>query len=118
MAPIKKPLPNPKDELNPLDDVMLERADLATRWRCSEKSVLRAEQRLGLRPCRFLRGVRYRLSDVLRVEEQGFTRIPKKWVGLRPYQKEQLARAEREEASQQSSIPIPRRAPVKQEAGR
>ena len=102
MAPVKKRFTSLSGErLSPREDELLTRFDLAQRWKCSEKSVLRAEVRVGLQPIRFLRGIRYRLSDVLQIEEAGSTRMPKKWVGLRPDQKEQLLRAEREEVARQ-----------------
>ena len=64
--------PLSKDDLDPRNDEMLVRSEVAKRWDCSEKSVIRAETRLGLRPCRFMREVRYKFSDILRIEREGF----------------------------------------------
>jgi hypothetical protein len=102
--------PLPKEELAPRDDELLLRFDVAQRWKCSEKSVERAESRLGLRPIRVLRGIRYRLSNVLQIEEAGFTRMPRKWTGLRPSQKAELEQ-EREEFAQQSAMRVLAKAP-------
>jgi hypothetical protein len=55
----------------------LSRAEVSWRWGCSEKAVLRAEKRLGLEPYRLLRAIKYRLSDLLRVEAQAHERLPK-----------------------------------------
>jgi hypothetical protein len=84
-------------ELDPGDDELLTRYVVAQRWKCSEKSVERAEERLGLEPLRFLRGIRYRLSNILEVEKAGSARMPKKWTGLRPHEKAELLQREREE---------------------
>jgi hypothetical protein len=87
-------------ELKPEEERFLTRVQLCQRWGgCSEKAVLRAENRLGLRPCRILRGIRYPLSDILRIETQGFGKMPKKFTGLRPDQKAELLRREREEVA-------------------
>ena len=106
--PDKKP-PLSKPELAACDDKLLLRFDVAQRWKCSEKSVERTEVRLGLQPIRFLRAVRYRLSDILRVEREGAARMPKKWVGLRPHEKAELLRREREEVAQPQSTVAGRR---------
>jgi hypothetical protein len=82
------------------DECFFSREQLAKRWRCSEKSVLRAEKRLGLRPYRLLRGIRYKLTDIMRVEAEALKKMPKKFTGLRPDQKAELRRREREEISQ------------------
>jgi hypothetical protein len=104
--------PLSKDDLDPRNDEMLVRSEVAKRWDCSEKSVIRAETRLGLRPCRFMREVRYRFSDVLRIEREGFARMPRKWTALRPDQKDALLRREREELpAQPSAVSSTRRAP-------
>jgi hypothetical protein len=97
----KKPriTPVPTEDLAPRDEELLLRYDVAQRWRCSEKSVERAETRLGLQPVRVLRAVRYRLSDVLRVEREGFTRPRRKFTGLRPHERAELLRREQEEAN-------------------
>jgi len=110
--PDKQPrfTPLSKDELAARDDELLLRFDVAQRWKCSEKSVERAETRLGLQPIRVLRAVRYRLSDVLRIEREGVARLPKKWTGVRPSEKAQLQRArEEEELAQQTALPVKRR---------
>jgi len=77
---------------------LLTRPQLCERWGgCSEKALLRSEKRLGLEPIRILRGVRYALSDILRIEREGRVKLPKKFTGLRPDQKAELLRREREE---------------------
>jgi hypothetical protein len=91
--------PLSKDDLDPRNDEMLVRSEVAKRWDCSEKSVTRAETRLGLRPCRFMREVRYKFSDILRIEREGFARMPRKWTGLRPHEKAELLRREQEEVA-------------------
>ena len=88
------------DELPAAQEEFFSRARLAQRWRCSEKAIVRAEQRLNLPAYRLLRGVTYRLSDILSVENQGLARAPKTFVGLRPHQKAELLRREREELSE------------------
>jgi hypothetical protein len=81
-----------------IDERLLTRPQLCERWSgCSEKSLVRAEKRLGLEPIRILRGVRYRLSDILRIERDGEAKLPKRFTGLRPDQKAELLRREREE---------------------
>jgi hypothetical protein len=91
-------------QLEPRHEKFLSRTELATRWGCSEKAVLRAEPRLGLEPHRLLRAIKYRLSNILRIEAESRARLPKKFVGLRPDQKAELLRREREELSKQASI--------------
>ena len=55
--------------LKPEEEKFLTRAQVCARWSgCSEKAVLRAEKRLGLKPYRILRGIRYALSDIMRIE--------------------------------------------------
>jgi hypothetical protein len=86
--------------LKPEEEIFFTRAQLCQRWSgCSEKALLRAEKRLGLQPYRILRGVRYALSDILRIEAEGLAKMPKKFTGLRPDQKAELFRREREELS-------------------
>jgi hypothetical protein len=87
-----KPLEGDED----FRDRFLSRGELSWRWGCSEKAVLRAEKRLGLEPYRLLRAVKYKLSDVLRVESEARIKLPKKFTGLRPDQKAELLRRERE----------------------
>jgi hypothetical protein len=80
--------------------MFLTRAQLCQRWGgCSEKALLRAEKRLGLRPYRILRGVRYALSDIMRIEAEGLAKAPKRFTGLRPHEKTELLRREREDLS-------------------
>jgi hypothetical protein len=86
-------------ELAPRDDELFDRSDLAKRWKCSEKAVQRIEKRHGLPGCRIMRAVKYRLSDILRVEAEGLDKLPKRWTGLRPDQKIELLHREREELS-------------------
>ncbi len=84
--------------LQPEEEKFITRAHLCARWDgCSEKALIRAEKRFGLKPYRILRGIRYALSDVLRIEAEGSSKAPKKFTGLRPAQKAELLRREREE---------------------
>ena len=77
---------------------LLTRPQLCERWGgCSEKALVRAEPRLGLEPIRILRGVRYALSNILDIERNGRAKLPKRFTGLRPDQKAELLRREREE---------------------
>jgi hypothetical protein len=85
-------------EITPVTERFLTRPQLCERWGgCSEKALLRAEKRLGLHPYRILRGIRYALSDIIRIERDGTAKMPKKFTGLRPDQKAELLRREREE---------------------
>ena len=85
-------------ELAPIEERFLTRPQLCERWDgCSEKALLRAEKRLGLSPYRILRGVRYALTDILRVERDGRAKMPKRFTGLRPEEKAALLEREREE---------------------
>jgi ribosome-binding protein aMBF1 (putative translation factor) len=53
------------------DNILMSRSELARRWRMSVESIKRRERSRMLRPIRLDgRVVRYRLSDVMRVEEQ------------------------------------------------
>ena len=77
---------------------LLTRPQLCERWGgCSEKALVRAEPRLGLEPIRILRGVRYALSNILDIERNGRAKLSKRFTGLRPDQKAELLRREREE---------------------
>jgi hypothetical protein len=91
------------------DERFLPRSLLARRWNCSEKAVLRAEKRLGLHPFRLLREIRYRLTDVVRVETESLTKMPKKFTGTRPVRKDQkaelLPRARRRSSSHAETAP-------------
>jgi hypothetical protein len=91
---------SPFTPLSPQEEIFFTRAQLCQRWGgCSEKALLRAEKRLGLEPYRILRGIRYALSDIMRVEAEGRAKMPKRFTGLRPDQKAQLLQREREELS-------------------
>jgi hypothetical protein len=83
------------------DEQFITRAHLCARWDgCSEKTIVRAEKRLGLAPHRILRGILYAMSDVLRIEAEGSAKAPKKFSGLRPDQKAALLRRERKELAE------------------
>jgi hypothetical protein len=57
--------------MNPIDDCFLSRAEVMRRWRVSITTVKRREQQGILRPIRMsTHVVRYRLSDVVRVEDE------------------------------------------------
>jgi hypothetical protein len=85
------------------DERFFTRGQVALRWGCSEKGVQRAEKRLGLQPYRLLRGIRYRLTDIVRIEEQSVGKLPKRFTGLRPDQKAELLRSERAEEVERDS---------------
>jgi hypothetical protein len=85
-------------ELASIEERFLTRPQLCERWGgSSEKALVRSEKRLGLQPYRILRGVRYALTDILRIEREGRAKMPKKFTGLRPDQKAELLQHEREE---------------------
>ena len=57
--------------MNPIDDCFLSRAEVMRRWRVSSTTVRRREQQGILRPIRMsTHVVRYRLSDVVRAEDE------------------------------------------------
>jgi hypothetical protein len=57
--------------MNPIDDCFLSRAEVMRRWRISIATVKRRERQGILRPIRMSTHViRYRLSDVVRVEDE------------------------------------------------
>jgi predicted site-specific integrase-resolvase len=57
--------------MNPIDDCFLSRAEVMRRWRVSITTVRRREQQGILRPIRMsAHVVRYRLSDVVRAEDE------------------------------------------------
>jgi hypothetical protein len=57
--------------MNPIDDCFLSRAEVMRRWRVSIATVKRREQQGILRPIRMsAHVVGYRLSDVVRVEDE------------------------------------------------
>ena len=86
------------------DERFFTRGQVALRWGCSEKGVQRVEKRLGLQPYRLLRGIRYRLTDIVRIEAESLEKLPKRFTGLRPDQKAELLQREREEAEKRSEI--------------
>jgi hypothetical protein len=90
--------------LRPAEEEFFTREHVARRWKCSEKGVQRAEKRLGLQPYRFLRAIRYCLSDIVRIETEALEKLPKRFTGLRPDQKTELLRREREEQEQARAI--------------
>jgi DNA-binding transcriptional regulator YhcF (GntR family) len=56
----------------PTEDKLLTRREVAARWKVSIETVKRREQARILRPVRLEgRIVRYRMSDVARIEEDG-----------------------------------------------
>jgi hypothetical protein len=56
----------------PAEDKLLTRREVAARWKVSIETVKRREQARILRPVRLEgRIVRYRMSDVARIEEDG-----------------------------------------------
>jgi hypothetical protein len=62
-----------RDEADkPTEDKLLTRREVAARWKVSIETVKRREQARILRPVRLEgRIVRYRMSDVTRIEEDG-----------------------------------------------
>ena len=59
--------------LETMDDKLLTRLELARRWKVSIETVKRRERAKVLRPVRLNgRIIRYRMSDVLRIEEEGY----------------------------------------------
>jgi hypothetical protein len=56
-----------------MDDGLLARLELARRWKVSIETLKRRERAKILRPVRLDgRIIRYRMSDVLRIEEEGY----------------------------------------------
>ena len=56
-----------------MDDKLLTRLELARRWKVSIETLKRRERARILRPVRLDgRVIRYRVSDVLRIEEGGY----------------------------------------------
>jgi hypothetical protein len=56
-----------------MDDGLLTRLELARRWKVSIETLKRRERAKILRPVRLDgRIIRYRVSDVLRIEEEGY----------------------------------------------
>lgn len=61
-----------KDD-RPTEDTLLTRRELAVRWKVSIETVKRRERAKMLRPMRLDgRIVRYRMSDVVRIEQEGY----------------------------------------------
>jgi hypothetical protein len=57
----------------PTEDALLTRRELAERWKVSIETVKRRERVKMLRPMRLDgRVVRYRMSDVVRIEQEGY----------------------------------------------
>jgi hypothetical protein len=83
-------------------ELFFSRQQVATRWGCSEKAVLRAEKRLGLQPYRLLRAIKYRLSDIKRVEQEALTKSPKPFTGIRPLRRDQKAALRHQEQEELS----------------
>jgi hypothetical protein len=55
------------------EDALLTRRELAERWKVSIETVKRRERVKMLRPMRLDgRVVRYRMSDILRIEQEGY----------------------------------------------
>jgi hypothetical protein len=56
-----------------MDDKLLTRLELARRWKVSIETLKRRERARILRPVRLDgRIIRYRVSDILRIEEEGY----------------------------------------------
>jgi hypothetical protein len=56
-----------------MEDTLLTRSELARRWKVSIETLKRRERARILRPVRLDgRVIRYRLRDVLRIEEDGY----------------------------------------------
>jgi hypothetical protein len=64
-----------------MEETLLTRIELARRWKVSIETLKRRERTKILRPVRLDgRVIRYRLSDVLRIEEQGYAG-GEGWIG-------------------------------------
>jgi hypothetical protein len=56
-----------------MEETLLTRSELARRWKVSVETLKRRERAKILRPVRLEgRVIRYRMSDVLRIEEEGY----------------------------------------------
>jgi hypothetical protein len=56
-----------------MEETLLTRSELAKRWKVSIETLKRRERAKILRPVRLDgRVIRYRMSDVLRIEEEGY----------------------------------------------
>ena len=76
--------------MDPKDDMLISRAEVMRRWRISIESVKRREKEDVPRPVRIgWRAVRYRLSDVVKAEEQAADRY--QWKKKRINEDEKLA---------------------------
>jgi hypothetical protein len=61
-----------KDD-SPTDDPLLTRRELANRWKVSVETLKRRDRAKILRPIRLDgRIVRYRMSDVMKIEQEGY----------------------------------------------
>ena len=55
-----------------MEETLLTRSELARRWKVSVETLKRRERAKILRPVRLEgRVIRYRMSDILRIEEEG-----------------------------------------------
>ena len=60
-----------ENPMNPIDDCFLSRAEIMRRWRISVATIKRREEQGILRPIRLsTHAIRYRLSDVVRAEDE------------------------------------------------
>ena len=56
-----------------MEETLLTRSELARRWKVSVETLKRRERANILRPVRLEgRVIRYRMSDILRIEEEGY----------------------------------------------
>ena len=61
-----------KDLVKTMEDSLLTRRELANRWKVSIETIKRRERTRVLRPLRLEgRIIRYRMSDVMRIEREG-----------------------------------------------
>ena len=61
-----------KDLVKTMEDSLLTRRELADRWKVSIETIKRRERARVLRPLRLEgRIIRYRMSDVMRIEREG-----------------------------------------------
>ena len=59
-----------------MDETLLTRSELAKRWKVSIETLKRRERAKILRPVRLEgRVIRYRMSDVLRIEDEGYAGV-------------------------------------------
>jgi len=56
-----------------MEETLVPRSELARRWKVSVETLKRRERAKILRPVRLEgRVIRYRMSDILRIEEEGY----------------------------------------------